>query len=295
MGVTAVKWNAAGSAGAGAAAKTSAVSVKVTKVSARDTAYFSAQAHSAAQTAAEEVEKSLSSEKSEDKKTLSEIIKEQTDKIDSMFSSSDNYDKSKDKVLLIIRQKMRSGLRLSVTEEKYLSKNDPDSYSNYRTILDARRSFRTQLAMCRNKDDVYSMRLANALSALSAYKKAIKQGGDGAEVAGLNMALEREISNFSRSGRFQNLPTVAERSKYQIELAKARRYEREKRLAERQNALRKKKKQVKVPGDGKRTVAQVENSYLGRKIRNADKGASCGVSFPASSFGTSYRKMDQKG
>ena len=295
VGVSAIKWNAAGSSGVGAAAKTSAVSVKVTKVSARDTAYFSAQAKSAAQIAAEKVEESLNAEKSEDKKTLSEIIKEQTDKIDSMFSSSAENDKSKDKVLAIIKQKVRGGLRLSVTEEKYLSKNDPDSYSNYCTILDARRSFRTQLAMCRNKDDVYSMRLANALSALSAYKKAIKQGGDGAEVAGLNMALEREISSFSRSARFQNLPTVAERSKYQIELAKARRYEREKRLAERQNALRKKKKQVKTPGDGKRTVAQVENSYLGRKIRNADRGGSCGVSFPASSFGASYRKMDQKG
>lgn len=294
MGVTSVKWSAGvGSTTSGV--NNYAAAVKVTKVSARDTAFFSAQARTAAiaaaQTATEKAEETASTEKTEDQKSLSDIIKEQTEKIDSMFSSKET-DKSKDKVLLLIKQKMRSGLMLSTTEEKYLSKNDPDSYSNYRTVLDARRTFRTQLAMCRNKDDVISMRLCNALSALSAYKKAIKQGGDGAEVAGLNMALEREISNFSRSARYQSLPTSAERSKYQIELAKARRYEREKRIADRMNALRKKKKQVKTPGDGKRTVAQVENSYLGRKIRNADRGGSCGVSFP--SFGSSY-KMFQKG
>ena len=298
MGITSVKWSASGVGSKTVGVNNYAAAVKVTKVSARDTAFFSTQARIAAQTAAqtasEKVEESASSEKKEEQKTLSDIIKEQTEKIDSMFSSASDYDKSKDKVLLLIKQKMRSGLSLSVTEEKYLSKNDPDSYSNYRTIVDARRSFRTQLAMCRNKDDVISMRLSNALSALSAYKKAIKQGGDGAEVAGLNMALEREISSFSRSARYQSLPTAAERSRYQIELAKARRYEREKRIADRVNALRKKKKQIKTPGDGKRTVAQVENSYLGRKIRNADRGASCVMSF--SSFaGSSYKKFDRKG
>lgn len=292
VGVASVKWSA-GIGSNTASANNSAVSVKVTKVSARDTAYFSAQARTAAQTAAEKTEQAAAAESGEQQKSLSDIIKEQTEKIDSMFSSSKDYDKSKDRVLLLIKQKMRGGLMLSASEEKYLSKNDPDSYSNYRTVVDARRSFRSQLAMCRNKDDVISMRLCNALSALSAYKKAIKQGGDGAEVAGLNMALEREISSFSRSARYQSLPTSAERSRYQIELAKARRYEREKRLADRMNTLRKKKKQVKTPGDGKRTVAQVENSYLGRKIRNADRGCGGGVSFP--SFGSTYRGMNQRG
>lgn len=293
MAIASVKWSTGvGSKAPGAS--NYAVAVKVSKVSARDTAFFSAQAKTAAQAAAAKAEEPASAEKTEEQKTLSDIIKEQTEKIDSMFSSaSKETDKSKDKVLLIIKQKLRSGRMLSTTEEKYLSKNDPDSYSNYRTVLDARRTFRTQLAMCRNKDDVISMRLCNALSALSAYKKAIKQGGDGSEVAGLNMALEREISNFSRSARYQSLPTSAERSRYQIELAKARRYEREKRLADRQNALRKKKKIVKVPGDGKRTVSQVENSYLGRKIRNADRGSACVMSF--ASFGSPYKKMDQKG
>ena len=279
MAVTSVKWGRSLYESSATTAKSNTAAAAAA-VSSRDTAVFSTKVEQAAKTAAEEVEKSLSSENSsgEDKKTLSEIIKEQTDKIDSMFKS-DDYDKSKDRALLLIKQKIRGGLTLSASEAKYLSKNDPDSYSSYQTIVEARRQFRSQLMCCRNKDDVYGMRLANAVSALAAYKKAIKQGGDGAEVAGLNMALEREISSYSRSGRYQSLPTTAERSKYQMELAKARRYETEKRLAERLNSKSKKKKQVKVPGDGKRTVAQVQNSYLGRKIRNADRGGSCGIGY----------------
>ena len=280
MAVTAVKWGKALYESATTTAKATNTAAAAAAVSSRDTAVFSTKVEQAAKTAAEEVEKSLSSESStgEDKKTVSEIIKEQTDKIDSMFKS-DDYDKSKDRALLVIKQKIRGGLTLSASEAKYLSKNDPDSYSNYQTIVQARRQFRSQLRCCRNKDDVYGMRMANAVSALAAYKKAIKQGGDGAEVAGLNMAIEREISSYSRSGRFQSLPTIAERNKYQVELAKARRFEAEKRQAERMSRKGEKKKQVKVPGDGKRTVAQVQNSYLGRKIRNADRGGSCGIGY----------------
>ena len=305
MGIASVKWSVGGIGSKMTGVNSCAAAVKVTKVSSRDTAFFSAQARTAAketakavqavaEEAADKVEEAVSSEKTEDKKTLSDIIKEQTEKIDSMFGSKE-YDKSKDTQLMMIKQKMRGGYMLSSNEEKYLSKYDPDSYKNYRIIQDTRRMYRSQLACCRTKDEVIGMRLSNALSALSAYKKAIRQGGDGAEVAGLNMALEREIQSYARTARFQNLPTAAERNKYQMELAKARRYEREKRIADRLNAQRKKKKLIKQPGDGKRTVAQVENSYLGRKIRRADRGGSGGACFPSSSYSGSYRKLDLLG
>lgn len=292
MGILSVSRCVSSQSGVCAAENTRAAAVNVIKVSARDTAFFSEQAKKAAQTAAEKTGESPSADKSGEK-SFSELIKEQTEKIDNMFSSKE-YDRSSDRQLISIKLKMRGGLTLSADEERYLSQKDPDSYSNYRTVLDARKMFRCQLASCRTKDEVNGMRLSNALSALSAYKKAIKKGGDGAEVAGLNMALEREISDFARSGRYQSLPTAAERSKYYLEIAKARKFEREKQAAKRLNALRKKKKQVKQPGDGKRTVAQVENSALGQKIRKADRGGSCGVCF-TSFAGSSYKKMDQKG
>lgn len=273
----------------GAANNSRAATVKVTKASARDTAYFSEEA----QRAVEAAQNAETAKETDDKKSFAELIKEQTEKIESLFSKKE-YDKASDRQLMSIRMKMRGGLTLSANEERYLEKNDPDGYENYRTTRDACRTFRTQLMCCRTKDEVNGMRLSNALSALSAYKKATKGGGDGSAVAGLNMALEREISSFSQTAKYRDLPTAAERDKYYMELAKARKFEREKQNAKRLNALRKKKKQVKMPGDGKRTVAQVQNSPLGKKVRKANKSSCCGICY-TSTAKSSYRKMDQKG
>lgn len=291
MGVSSVSRAAALSNGIGASGSPREMTVKVTKTSSRDTAFFSEYAYEADKS--EKTASAKTAEEKEDGKSMSELIKEQTEKIDKLFSSKEN-DRDKEKQLMSIRMKMRGGLVLSASEEQYLSKHDPDAYSNYRTTQDARRSFRMQLMCCRTKDEVNGMRLSNALSAMSAYKKAIKHGGDGTEVVGLNMALEREISSFANSSRYRGLPTAAERDKYYMELSKARKFEREKRLADKLNATRKKKKQVKQPGDGKRTVAQVNNSALGKKVRKANSGGVCGMCYAPSAV-RSYLKMDQKG
>lgn len=292
MAILRVSSSVAGTGGVTSASGKRSAVVTAAKSSSRDTAFFSERANAAidAAVSAEKTNNKVSEEKTEEK-SFSEIIAEQTEKIDKLFSSKEH---TSDRQLIRIKLKMRGGMTLTANEEKYLSKYDPDTYSDYRTTQDARRSFRAQLMCCRTKDEVNGMRLSNALSALGAYKKAIKQGGDGSSVAGLNMALEREISSFSQSGRYRSLPTSAERDKYYMELAKAHRYENEKRRAQKLNALSKKKKQVKSPGDGKRTVAQVKNSALGRKVRNADKGAVCGVCFTSFATG-SYKKMNQKG
>ena len=291
MGISRVSATAASDAARNTAAG-KAASVKVTKVSARDRAFFSEKAQAASREEAA-VNPENASESKDEKKLISEMIKEQTEKIDRLFSGNESSE-AKEKQLNGIRYKIRSGLILSANEEQYLSKHDPDGYTNYRTILDARRMFRSQILCCRTKDEVTSMRLSNALTALSSYKKAVRKGGTGDEIVGMNMAIEREISDFAKSARYKSLPTSAERDKYYRELAKAKRYEREKRAAEKLNAVRKKKKQVKQPGDGKRTVAQVENSPLGKRVRNAGKGGSC-MSYSSTLMSRSYRKMDQKG
>lgn len=261
-------------------------------LSVRDSADFSAIAKEAARAAESEAASSnADSDKADEKKSLAELVAEQTEKIDKLFS--EKADKVNKQQLCGIKMKMRFGDTLSPAEQQFLLKNDPDAYANYQTTVSARKMMRCQLSACRTKDEVNGMRLSNALSALSAYKKAVKRGGDGSEIAGLNMALEREISAFASSGRYQKLPTAAERDKYYMELAKARKFEREKQAAKKLNAKRKKKLRVKQPGDGKRTVAQVKNSELGRKVRGAGSG-SCGVCFSTFASG-SYRKMDQKG
>lgn len=287
MGVSRVGSAAALNIAASSVSERSAVSEKQPS---RDRAYFSESAEAVIEK--ENADKSADSDNKAEK-SFAELIKEQTEKIDRMFSKTDEA--ADENRLNSIRMKLRSGLTLSANDEQYLSKHDPDGYTNYRTTLDARKMFRCQLACCRTKDDVNGMRLSNALSALSSYKKAMRNGGDGSAVAGLNMALEHEISDYTKSARYKSLPTAAERDKYYMELAKARRFEREKRAAKKQNALRKgKKKQVKQPGDGKRTIAQVENSPLGRKVKNAGKGGTC-LSYSSSLMRKSYTKMDQNG
>lgn len=233
-----------------------------------------------------------SSDKKDEGKSVSELIKEQMEKIDNMFSTKDT-DKKNDDRLSAIKAKMRSGLTLSPDEQKFLADNDPDSYSIFRTTESARISYRCSLNACRTKDDVTAMRLSNALSALSAYKKAIKNGGDGAAVAGLNAALDREIRSFTSSANYKRLPTVAECNKFERDLAKAKRNERDKKLAEKRRLEAKRKRTLaerrkaaqkakykKTPGDGKMTVAQVMSSPTARKVlASRSKSSSVGFAY----------------
>lgn len=235
---------------------------------------------------------SAETDKKDEGKSISELIKEQMEKIDNMFSQGD-YDKSKDNRLGSIKAKMRSGLTLSPSEQQYLAAKDPDAYSVFQTTESARISYRYSLNACRTKDDVTAMRLSNALSALSAYKKAIRNGGDGAAVAGLNAALDREIRSFTSSANYRRLPTVAECNKFDRDLAKAKRNEREKKLAEKRKQEAKRKRTLaarreaakkarykKTPGDGKMTVAQVMSSPTARKVlASRSKSGSVGFAY----------------
>lgn len=230
----------------------------------------------------------------EPEKSIAEMVKEQMEKIDSLFSEKE-YDKASDSKLASIKQKMRWGKKLTPSEQQYLSAKDPDSYSTFQKIDSARRMFRCTLNSCRTKDDVNSMRLSNALTALSEYRKATRGGGSGDDIAGLNAALENELRDFSRTSGFKKLPTVAECNKFDRDLAKARKYEQEKRLEKRRlaakNKYKKKKKKIKTPGDGKRTVAQVLADPTSKKVlasRAKQTYCTCSISYDIS------RRMNSK-
>lgn len=199
-------------------------------------------------------------------KTLAEMVREQMEKIDSMFKETE-YDKSRDGQLLGIKSKMYRGLRLSPSEQQYLAAKDPDEYSKFQEMESARRMFKCTLNSCRTRDEVNSMRLSNALTALAEYRKAVRNGGDGQAIAALNSSLDREIRDYMRTASYQSLPTAAECNKFDRELAKAKRYECEKRREEmKARNDRHYKKKYKTVGDGKRTVAQVLTSPLARKV-----------------------------
>lgn len=231
----------------------------------RDSANFSEQARKFVKPAGAATQKPEAATESEEGKSIADALKEQSERFDSLFTEQE-YNKSRDTRLSGIKAKMRSGQTLSITEQSYLAIRDPESYKSFQHTESARRVYRCTLMSCRTRDEVNGMRLSNALSALSAYKKAIRNGGDGAEIAGLNAALDREIREFTRTRNYQSLPTVAECNKFDRDLAKARKFEQEKRIAERKNRLKKRKKQVKTPGDGKQTVRQVMSSPTAKKV-----------------------------
>ncbi|MCM1164672.1 MAG: hypothetical protein NC299_00885 [Lachnospiraceae bacterium] len=218
-------------------------------------------------------------EKPEDvTKSISEMVKEQMEKLDKLFAEKE-YDKANDSRLTGIKAKMRTGSGLTPSEQQYLASKDPEAYSSFQKTESAKKMYRCSLNACRTKDEVNAMRLSNALSALAAYKKSIRGGGDGADVAGLNAALDREIRSFTGSANYRRLPTVAECNKFDRDLAKAKRNEREKKLAEKRARELKKKRTLaakrlaakrakykKTPGDGKQTVAQVLSSPTAKKV-----------------------------
>ncbi|MDE7194155.1 MAG: hypothetical protein K2O14_09330 [Oscillospiraceae bacterium] len=211
----------------------------------------------------------------EAKKSIAEMVKEQMEKIDSLFGEKE-YDKANDSNLSSIRTKLYMGKKLTPAEQQYLAKRDPNTFSQYQQQETQRRIYRYTLKSCRTKDQVNGMRLSNALSALSELKKAAKNGGGISGIAGLNAALNDEINEFTRSGEYNRLPTVAEVNKVNRDLAKAKKYEREKRAEQREKlkARRKKKKSKKTPGDGKRTVAQVMATPEAKKVmRSRTKSA----------------------
>ncbi len=210
----------------------------------------------------------LSPEKEEKKKSLAEMLEEQKERIENLFSELPKNDNS----VGIIKNKIRQGRKLTPSEQQTLSAKDPAAYESYRRLDAARSMFRCSLNNCRTRDDVIGMRLSNALTALSSYKKAIREGGDGNDVAALNAAFENELREFAGSSAYRKLPTVAECNKFDRDIAKARKYEREKRLEKRREQLRCKKykkktqKSKKTPGDGKRTVAQVLADPTSKKV-----------------------------
>lgn len=231
-------------------------------------------------------------EKKEPQKTIAEMVKEQTEKIDKLFANKE-YDKNNDKKLIDIRAKIRQGKTLSPYEQQYLASKDPDSYKSFQQIDSARKMFRCTLNSCRTKDDVISMRLSNALSALSEYKKAIRKGDSGDAIIGMNAAFESEFRSYSNSAGFKKLPTAAECNKFDRDLAKARKFEQEKRLEKRRLAAKKykKKKSVKTPGDGKRTVSQVLSDPTSKKVlasRAKQTYCTCSMNYNVS------RKMNSK-
>lgn len=254
-----------------------------------DKADFSSKAR-----AAENIE----TEKADEKKTVSEIIEGQSEKIRDIFG--DTNEERERKKLCGIRMKIYNGQQLTPAEQAYIEQKDANAYSNYQRNERARKMYRSMLKCCRTRDQVNSMRLSNSLSALSEFRKSARSGGSGTPAVCMNAIMESETREFVKSAEFKRLPSNAECNKFDRDLAKAKKFEREKRAAERKEAIEKrknvrdkKKKLKKTPGDGKQTVAQVMSSPSARKVLKSRRNTSS-IGISASESVSYIYKMNLK-
>lgn len=232
--------------------------------------------------------------------------------------SSDEDDKSKDKVLKSITEKLNRGDRLTSSEKRYLRQKDPQAYQK---VLDVEREqmfYESQLRRCRTKDEFHKLRMIRTISSLSTVKSAqnnssLSQDNKLAVAAGeqqKNAAMERSEKEFIKRGELSGLPTQAECIAAAKKLAEARRSEKKpKEKTVGKKVVRKKTQPVKNK-DGKTekkdtqkvktvtvrkknytlkrkiTKAEAEQSYVVKKVKKAMKRGGIGI------YGTALSSAD---
>lgn len=239
------------------------------------------------------------------KKTVAQWAEEQKKKIRESAEGVGNtvdgeYDKSKDKVLKSITEKLNRGDKLTYSEKQYLQKRDPQAYQQ---VLDTEQEqfyYETQMRRCRTKDEFHKLRLIRTMSSLSTVRSTqnnakIPQERKLEIAAGeqkKNAALEKSEKEFIKQGGLSRLPTQAECIAAAKKLAEARRAEKKPKEETVKKEVPKKTQSVKDK-DGKKTQktetktvtvkkktyslkrgitkAEAEQSYVVKKVKKAMK------------------------
>lgn len=248
-------------------------------------------------------------------KSASEWAEEQKKKIKERAesagggNSSDEYDKSKDKVLKSITEKLNRGDKLTPSEKRYLQQKDPQAYQEVLDIEKEQMYYECQLRRCRTKDEFHKLRMIRTISSLSTVKSAqnnssLSQDNKLAVVAGeqqKNAAMEKSEKEFIKRGELSKLPTQAECIAVAKKLAEARRSEKKPKEKTVKKEVAKKPQPVKDK-DGKKTYktkktetktvtvkkktyslkrkitkAEAEQSYVVKKVKKAMKRGGIGV------------------
>lgn len=242
-------------------------------------------------------------------KSASEWAEEQKKKIKERAesagggNSSDEYDKSKDKVLKSITEKLNRGDKLTPSEKRYLQQKDPQAYQKILDIEKEQMYYECQLRRCRTKDEFHKLRMIRTISSLSTVKSAqnnpsLSSDNKLAVAAGeqqKNAAMEKSEKEFIKRGELSKLPTQAECIAAAKKLAEARRSEKKPKEKTVKKEVAKKPQPVKDK-DGKNqktetktvkkktyslkrkiTKAEAEQSYVVKKVKKAMKRGGIGV------------------
>lgn len=259
------------------------------------------------------------------KKTVAQWAEEQKKKIRESAEGVGNtvdgeYDKSKDKVLKSITEKLNRGDKLTYSEKQYLQKRDPQAYQQ---VIDAEQEqfyYETQMRRCRTKDEFHKLRMIRTMSSLSTVRSTqnnakIPQERKLEIAAGeqqKNAALERSEKEFIRQGGLSRLPTQAECIAAAKKLAEARRAEKKPKEKTVKKEVPKKTQPVKDK-DGKKTQktetktvtvkkktyslkrkitkAEAEQSYVVKKVKKAMKRGGIAIGGTALSSAQSTVKV----
>lgn len=134
------------------------------------------------------------------------------------------------KMMSEIRLKLNSGKKLTAEEMEYLQKHDPQTYQHVKAMEAEQESYKRELKKCKTKEEVQRVQMshtAQSLSAVNGIKNnpAIPEG----KKLGLimkelqkNQALQEVTREFVESGKYEKLPTEAERQKAEKDLEEAR-------------------------------------------------------------------------
>ena len=247
-------------------------------------------------------------------------LREQINDALSKKDKEGEYDKSKDKVLKSITEKLNRGERLTFSERQYLQKRDPQAYQELCDTEKEQAYYESQLKKCRTKDEVHKLRMMRTMHSASTVRsvqnnphitqeKKLKVIVDEQKK---NAAMEKTEKEFIRQGGMSRLPTQAECIAAAKKLAEARRAEKKpkdtivkKEVAKKPQPAKDKdgKKSEKIQKTETKTVtvrkrnyslkrkittAEAEQSYVVKKVKKAMKrgGAIVGETAFASAHNT---------
>ena len=116
-------------------------------------------------------------------------------------------EQAEDKIVLArITSKLDSGDDLTEKEMEYLRKNNPELYNKANAVKQHKLFMKRRLLQCRDREEVKSIGMSNAMSALSGCKTAGSSGSGPSVDQWAFAAANKEYKSFLSSKEYSKLP-----------------------------------------------------------------------------------------
>lgn len=123
-------------------------------------------------------------------------------------------EKKEDEITLArITSKLDNGDDLSEKEMEYLRRNNPELYNKANAVKQHKQFMKRRLKQCRDRDEVKSVGMSNAMSALSCCRASGSSESGGGVDQWAFAAANREYQDFLGSEEYGRLPDKADNKK----------------------------------------------------------------------------------